>query len=344
MKLLRQSLLVLALGAGSFIPGVARADEAPLVDAKELERADQLFKDANAAYKAKDLPKARELYLEAYKIKRTYDIAGHLGRTEFELGLYRDAAEHLADCLRNAPPNQGKKPFERVIEDLQAAKKEVGTVLLEAPPGAVVFVDGREVGKAPLNKEVFVETGKRRFEARLGDASGVVEKELTKGSSATVTIHIEGKPAPGRNTGGPQPNPDPDPAPVPSPDGRPSWPGWLMGGVGLVAAGVGGALIGVGQGKLGDAEDIGDEIEAAGGNCEPVQGPLSERCAEGTDALGSAGTLTTAGIVLAATGGALLIGGIIYLVVPDGSAASEETALVPLISPDFVGFTFSTSF
>lgn len=296
----------------------------PLADAKELERADALFKEGNNAFNAKDFKRARGLYLEALSIKETYDIAGHLGKAELELGLHRDAAEHLALCLRLAPPHISKSQFEPVVQDLELAKKEVATVTVTAPAGAALFVDGKEIGKAPLKHEVYVETGRRRFEAKLGAASKVEERDLAKGEAATIPLVVAGT--------------------KPPVEGRPSWPGWLMGASGLVVAGVGGALIGVGQSNTGEASDIGAEIEEQGGTCEPPVGPGSERCSEGQDALDSAGSLTSAGIALTAVGGAVLIAGIVYLVFPEESASSTAITAYPWVGESTAGFIVSGAF
>lgn len=329
-KRLLVAVLLCALSA--LVSPPAWGDEPPLSDAKELERADQLFKEGNAAFDAKDFAKARDLYLQAYGIKKTYDIAGHLGLSEMELGLYRDAAEHLAMSIRVAPPHQSKKRFERVIEELEKAKKEVATVFVTAPAGAKLYVDGREVGTAPVAHEFFVETGRRRFEARLGEKIGVQEPELTKGSTTKIAITIPGV-ASGNGDS------------KPKIEGRPSWPGWLMGGVGLASAGIGAALLGVGQANIGTAEDIAAEIESQGGSCEPVAGPGSERCQEGLDSIDSGDTLSTTGIVLLGVGGALLIGGVIYLVVPDGAASKESgVSFVPWVTPQGGGFVLQGGF
>jgi hypothetical protein len=316
---------------------IAEADETPLADAKELEKADRLFREGNAAFDAKDFTKARALYLEAYAIKKTYDIAGHLGLTEMELKLYRPAAEHLATSLRNAPPHQGKKPFEAVIRELERAKKEVATVKLEAPAGAILFVDGVEVAKAPFTHEVFLEAGSHTFEAKAPNQKGTEQRELSKGDTLTVSLKLLDLPA------GPSTEPVKKP-PIQPPleEGRPMWPGWVLGGTGLALAGVGGALLGIGQSKLADAETVGGEIAALGGTCEPAVGPGSERCAEAVDTIDSGDTLSTAGVVLVGVGGAMLIGGIIYLVIPDAEPA--KAALVPWATPDGAGLVVQGAF
>ena len=102
----------------------------------------------------------------------------------------------------------------------------------------------------------------------------------------------------------------------------------------------------VGQGKLGDAETLGAAIADDQDNptvCGPVaSGNRSADCATVQDDLDTAGTLTTAGIVLASVGGAALITGIVLLVLPrdepsDEKAAPPPVAIAPWISPEVGG-------
>ena len=311
----------------------AQPAEAPLSDAKELARADELYKQANTAFNAKDYKKARELYLEAYAIKKTYDIAGHLGLSEMELGLYRDAAEHLAAALRGAPPHQGKKPFEAVIAELEKAKKEVGTVTIKAPAGAALSVDGKPIGTAPLAHEIFVEPGSRTFGGETESEIGSEAREISRGDAFTLELKLSAKPK------GTEPV-------KPGVAARPSWPGWLMGGVGLAAAGVGVGLIGVGQGSVSELTTLGEQINAGNGGCAPPAGTGSERCGEMESLLDDANALTAAGGVIAGVGGALIVTGIVYLVLPDEVATAEVArhVVLPWVEPDRIGISLKGEF
>ena len=57
--------------------------------------------------------------------------------------------------------------------------------------GAEVFVDGKSVGMAPLEDEVFVEPGARTIEAKLaGYVDGKKKIDAAKGSMLTVTLSL----------------------------------------------------------------------------------------------------------------------------------------------------------
>ena len=84
--------LPLVLGLLFASPALADANES----AGENARADEYFRQGKAFVKEDRWEEARRAYLAGYKIKRGYDIAGNLGNVELELGLARDAAEHLA--------------------------------------------------------------------------------------------------------------------------------------------------------------------------------------------------------------------------------------------------------
>ena len=111
---------------------------------------------------------AYEEFLAAWKLKQHYQIAANLGRAELKLGKYRDAAEHLAYFLREAPHvDEAERAAAQAMLDEARAKVVALTILVDRA-GAEVLVDGVAIGKAPLGQEVFVEPGRRTVEARLG--------------------------------------------------------------------------------------------------------------------------------------------------------------------------------
>ena len=102
-------------------------------------RADALYKQGNEAFKKGDLEAARTAYREAYALRQSFDIAGNLGAVEFQLGAYRDAAEHLAASLRAAPVNGSPESKAKMAKLLADAKARVATlVVTTSEPGADV--------------------------------------------------------------------------------------------------------------------------------------------------------------------------------------------------------------
>ena len=150
------------------------------------DKAAALYDEGMAAYGTSQWPQARASFLAAWALKHHWQIAGSLGDCEVQLGLFRDAAEHLAYFLRLAPPDRRTAAAQRLYD---TARTKVGTLTVTADAvGAEVAVDGNVVGKAPLEDPLFVEPGRHQVEARSG----------TKVASAQIDVPA-GPPSPSRS-------------------------------------------------------------------------------------------------------------------------------------------------
>jgi tetratricopeptide (TPR) repeat protein len=162
--------------------GIARTDQAR-----------ELYLKGVALYEQAQFEKAEAAFLAAWALKKHYQIASNLGACEMKLGRYRDAAEHLAFFLREQPPTASRDDRKRTQALFDEARAKVGAVVLTVSvPGAVVSVDGREIGAAPFPAEVYVAPGTRTFVASHGsykDAQQVVQ--ATAGGTQTVTLTLE---------------------------------------------------------------------------------------------------------------------------------------------------------
>jgi hypothetical protein len=160
------------------------------VDAATKQR--ELYDQGNKLYDAKKWPEAEAVYLAAWKVKKSYDLAGNLGDVEMTNGKARNAAEHLAYALREFPA--GGKPAlrEMLIKRFGDAQKLVGTLHIQVnKAGAEVFVDDRSIGYSPLDQMVFVEPGDRRIEARLeGYLAAAQSLTIAKGASKDVQLAL----------------------------------------------------------------------------------------------------------------------------------------------------------
>jgi hypothetical protein len=321
----------MAITAALLLRGTASAQPAapaPPGDSSAAE-ARRLLEQGADAYQKGDYPGAEAAFEQSFKLKPTYDTASNLGSAEAKQGKHREAAEHFAFALRNLPTSESPDTQEKLAKLLAESKAKVVTLQLEVNAvGAEVILNGNAVGKSPIEGDVFADAGTLLVVANAPKYERF-EKTENFAAGSSQTIKIELKRVPGTE----------------EPEGRPSWPGWLMGGVGLAAAGVGGALIGVGQAKLSDAEELGATISAGGGSCVSGDTQTSADCSDGRAMLDDAGVMTGAGIGLLVTGGALLIGGIIYLALPSDGGSSETQAFVtPLVTPDFQGIVVLGTF
>jgi hypothetical protein len=172
-------------------------------DTALTDKARELYIEGQKAGTKKKWGEAYANFLAAWSLKRHWQVAGNLGWVEVELGKYRDAAEHLALYLREAPKDKVKERQSAEVL-LAEARKRVGALQLNVEPaGAEVLVDGASVGKAPLAGEVFVEPGKRAIEARLdGYTTMKTTMEMAAGASREVPLRLVKSEASAEKAGG----------------------------------------------------------------------------------------------------------------------------------------------
>jgi uncharacterized membrane protein len=274
----------------------------PATVGDSAQKADQLFQKSRVLYTSGKMREAREALLSAWALKKSYDIAANLGTVELELGLYRDAAEHMGYSLRTFPPTGKKKHLAETKQQLAEARAQVGTLgITVSVEGAEVFVDGKLVGLAPLVDAVYVEPGARTVEASArGYTAGKVVVQVAKGGTEVVNLALAAAVAPvvagsagPSASGGPAvpasgsalaPPPPPrigSSAVVPPPveSGGPSTAllvtGGVAGGLALVA---GVAFAVLANGKASDAEQQAKELGAKAGQNACITGAFVSEC------------------------------------------------------------------
>jgi hypothetical protein len=161
--------------------------------ADDALRADEHFHKGQKLVDLGRLKEAREEYLTAFRLKRSYDVAGNLGSLELDLKLPRDAAEHLLFALHNyaasgTTPAQLAKAKERFAE----VERQVGRIKVSVSVArADVFVDGKPVGLAPLGEDLFVDEGEHTIEARLAGYEPASQTiKIAKGAAQLVTLKL----------------------------------------------------------------------------------------------------------------------------------------------------------
>ena len=161
----------------------------------DMDKADELYRQGNEAYKQNRLKDAYGFYKEAWKLKKSYDIAGNLGAVEAAINLPRDAAEHLLHSLRQFPANGKPEARDKTRQRFEEALKQIGTLTIKVNVDAAdILIDGKSIGKAPLDQEVFVDPGKRRIEAKLEGYEPVrQELQVAKGSTHQVALKLRKK-------------------------------------------------------------------------------------------------------------------------------------------------------
>jgi len=154
-------------------------------------RADELFREGNRAFAAGDARGAYQAYREAWSLRKSFDIACNLGRTEAELSLSRDAAEHLDYCIRTYPASSRedlREAYQRFQELFAEVRARVGALRLATKPQAAeITVDGVSYGTPPRGVDIFVDPGQHRVRA---EAAGFRAEERVVEVAAGATLDV----------------------------------------------------------------------------------------------------------------------------------------------------------
>lgn len=283
---------------------------------------------------------------------KSYDVAVSLGQAELNLGLYRDAAEHLAFGTRNVPPREDPVVANRSAEALEYAKQRIGTVVVSVQPkGALIRLNGQSVGSAPLDAELFVEPGKYTVDASLaGYQSAFQEFRVNAGEMRSIQFQL----VPVLEAA-PKPAPNAEPLASKSPATEDAKPEnafgtreWLGLG-GLAVTGIAATATLVFALEASDASDREESLrteanKAGAGPCSPPLAAPSQTCSSlerAVDDRISANRTTS--VFLALTGVAALSTAALYLAWPESGKAERPSATVS-VNPHGAGLELNGRF
>lgn len=336
------ALLAIGMPAGAQTPKPAPARSLGLPAGAATSAAapaptvEDLFKKFQEAANAKDWPRAYELMQQAYGLQQTYDVLGNLGTAEYQLGKYRDAAEHLARSVHGFPA-VGDPGVKRGTEELLLkAEKEVGTIRLRVTPAqARVYVGTRGYGPEDYREKVYVEPGDVSVSAGdvVGYAAEKKQAKLGKGEAKEVDLALQ-----------PEAGPVPTASATAVPAGGPN-KGLLGAGIGVAAASLGvgiGLLVG-GAGKKDEADKLREDLLKGGKKvCAPDNPPAD--CKKFTDAAGAYGTLTNVGASLLIAAGVAGAATAIYYAVARPGKPTPPTKAGFVAGPQGAAFAIEGSF
>ncbi|NUP10722.1 MAG: PEGA domain-containing protein [Polyangiaceae bacterium] len=306
--------------------------------------ADQLLAEGMELGKKSQWQEARAKIAEAWKLKKSYDIAGNLGLVEVQVGDYAAAAEHLDYARRTIPAHVKPEKRKRIEDQLAEAKAKVGCArvtvnvdgsrlklgdrtlgptptddLLCAAPGTHTLTierDGyasqQKFWSAQANKEERLEIVLQQQGSGGGGAGaaggegGSGGEGLGGGAGGTVGSGGEGGGAPD--------------------GGKPVWPAAVLGGVAAAGLAIGISGIVLSVQNAGNADDA--QADLPDGACTgPDQGP----CAAITDSLDEASSFRAMGIAGFTIAGLAGIGAIIYAAVPADDKSSTAVRVTPVL-------------
>jgi hypothetical protein len=271
-------------------------------------------------------------YLQALSLYRAHSTLLNLAVVEVELGKYDEALLHLRGFVVHpkASPEKVALVKKEMLPDLLS---RTGHLEVKAPGGAVVKVDGKEWGKAPL-ETIDVMPGKHVVAA--GERSS--EVSVKGGESRVVDLLPPPAPAP---TASASSTPGPF-TPPPRDDEKPGAGRWIgpivLGvlGVAGVGAGVGFALSS--QSKEDEATRFRDQTP------RPCADRASASCAaydEKRSAIATAQTLSWVGYGVGAAG---LVGAGVWAALAVRSGKAGSLRLAPVGGPDAAGLQLDGRF
>ncbi|WP_438034851.1 PEGA domain-containing protein [Sorangium sp. So ce204] len=290
----------------------------------------------------------------AWELNPTFDVAYNLGNTEYKLQKHREAAQYLSFALRNWPLLKAVAKLKpRAEQRLAESRTQVGALTVSVTvAGAEVLVDGKNVGRAPLEGEVFVDPGEHRVEARHPDyepASQTVG--VAKGGTAEVKLAITPvKAAPQASAGvktdggtngsfvgaGASVTGQPPAGPVEPPPKKNWVPVIALGAASAVALGVGIGTTVASNNASGDAHTQSTAIIEAGAQCVRPEASWVGPCEKVRSDASRADTLGNVARVAYIASGVLAIGAVTYALWPK-SKRSEPTLVMPVVHSSGAG-------
>lgn len=292
-------------------PRAARADAA--------SDAARLFQEADAAASKRDWATCIAKAELAWTTFQHAQIRGLQGKCEVEAGKYRDGAVHISFYEKSS--TSGVEPD--FLEALKKAKEHVEELTItNAKPGAVVSVDGVEIGPAPVT--LFLDPGKHVIDVKAGTET--VKKEIDAVAGTKVTVDV------------------PFPLVIPGGGGGKSAPLLVVGSaLGVAGVAVGAALLGVGAAAASERDDALAELD--GQNRCASGTPYTAECAQIQSDNDTYKTLTIAGVVSLGVGAAVGVATLIYGVVPSSKPeASLSWTVLPVVTREFHGASLSGVF
>lgn len=182
-------LILLSLGALLVI--LAEGSPARADNAGDKERAVALLDEGNQLFEDRQYEAALERYESAYAAYASPKILLNIAETHRLLGAADKAAEHYEEFLAKTPESE-KKHRKLAQENLEKVLAELGFISVASDPeGAEVRVDGRSVGKTPL-EPVRVLAGRRAVSAELeGHQPFKQEVVVRAGQTEEVKISLK---------------------------------------------------------------------------------------------------------------------------------------------------------
>jgi tetratricopeptide (TPR) repeat protein len=193
---------------------------------RELAR--RLLQEGNTLLAAGHCQGALERFTRAQEVfPSSYKTDVNLGTALECLRRFAEAITHYEQFLGRADPAADRDMITGVQEKLASLRAKVATVTVRGEAGAMVTVDGAEVGRTPLRRPIVLDPGAHRLSAIKGERRFSTELRLSTGERRELDALLPPvMSAPRRLV---------DIEPAPSPPRRRVWT-WVTAGAAAAAA------------------------------------------------------------------------------------------------------------
>jgi len=318
----------------------------------ELRDYPACFREGKAMFQDDDFEGSRKAYLEGWRLKKNYEIAGNLGNVSLRLGRWREAYAYLHWANDNLPPSAVDKYRPVIKGKMEEALAHVGAVSLKvvdendsALEGATILVDDEPLTydgasiKTPPGFPVVLAPGQHVIKVtKTGYKSAKYDVVSRPGLQETVALKL--LPAPSVVL---EDDDDDDEAVAEGPSIPIVITGAVL-GAGALGAGIG-LFVVAGQ-KSSEREEL-----AAGlgdGECATASAPQGD-CERIADLSDQESTFQTAGTGLLIGGGVISIATLLYAVWPRGGGNKDSGRLqdlewTPIVTPTYSGMALTGRF
>jgi hypothetical protein len=332
--------LALAISA-AMAASTAWAQQPPTAEA--IVEAEARFKEGLRRHDTGDEEGARLSFLQAFSVLKRPNILFNLARAEQLTNHPVDAITHYKMFVAdNTVTGADRETARKRIDELSLI---VGHVMIEAPTGADLWIDGVMLPrKAPLNEAADVAGGTHTVQARLGDQTKTATVACNAGQTVTAKIDITVV-GPGGVVVVQMPGEGGAPYHYETPGAKIGVViGLAAGTVGLIAGGIG---LEVASSSASNALATDHtQIQSMGGNpntfctTNPGKAPCAD---EASQASAHANDANTA-VGLFVGGGVLAAAAVVTWFVWPNKKVADRPGLVPIVSPQVAGLGFVGSF
>lgn len=317
--------VILFISGAQLSPSTASCDN--------TEEAKSAYAKGTELFKGEDYAQAAESFRLANRLNPNWKIFYNIGQCEVlakRYGLALDAFESYVAQGGDDIPDPRR---DEVLQEIDRLRKIVGMLDLQAPDGAIVFIDDLERGTAPLPGPLKLAAGMdHHLEVRIGEEA-ILARTIRVSGGQTIAVVAT------REDDSPSSEKEDEVELSEHPAAEPS--SSLVKTLGWVAFGVGGAAA------------IGGAV--TGGMALSINGDLEKSCPDlqcDDDDWKEAGrmeNLATATNVLLIAGGTIAAAGITMLIIDAASNREDmeetsDTAVLPALGPGYAGLSLTGRF